>query len=291
MKRGLSMPSRAVLGLSLALVSTAFAAPDSDQPTPQRALCGLLKGCGLTYQSPACTEALSEPVPSVSYDSLWCGWVRGFERRGIVPDHKTTYEMYRYMGTKYHVTYVVRDTLDVPFLALDHLVRNVPVTAKLINRYRGTSYSAEFPNTGDSSFFRGSNGSNLTGSATEVWKRDDHRERVYYGVGRVKILSWALKGNVIIEMKSWPSPVAAGKSVYVLRFTMFPMNGFINSIMNLGLFRSVALGKIEDILQDIRLASAAYARGDKVVKDEVLSPAEQASLQRFETLYREGAAR
>lgn len=264
------------------------AKPDPDQPSPQRAVCALLKGCNLAYETSTCTEALSETPKGMTYDSAWCGWVRGFEKRGIVPEGRIPYEMYRYMGSKYHITYRVADTISIPFAALDHLFQNVPMTAKLINQYRASSYSAEYPKPTDSSTFTASNGSNLTGQAWQVWIRDDHRERIYYGVGRAKILSWALKGNVIIEMKAWPSATDPRRSVYSLRFTMFPVSGLINSIMNMGIFRSVALGKIEDILTDIRLASEAYAAKEAPKAKVVYTPLEAKALERFEALYREG---
>lgn len=279
---------RRPLAFLLAAALSIQAAPDADQPSPQRAMCGLLKACSLAYQSPTCTEALSEPVKSVVFDSAYCGWVRGFERRGIVPDGKIGYEMYRFMGSKYRVTYMVADTVPVPFEALDHLISNIPMTAKLINQYRGTEYSAEYPILSDSNNFRGSNGGNLTGNATQMYVREDHRERIYYGVGRVKLLSWSLRGNVIIELKAWPDATDPRRSSYRLRCTMFPVNGFINSILNMGMFRSVALGKIEDILADIRLASEAYAKGEKPRKDVVFTPLEQRALERFQQLYRDG---
>ena len=198
--------------------------------------------------------------------------------------------MYRYMGTKYRVTYMVADTVPVPFDALDHLISNIPMTAKLINQYRETNYSAEYPVPSDSLFFRGSNGGNLTGQATQVYARDDHRERIYYGIGRVKILSWSMKGNVIIELKAWPDASDPRRSCYRMRCTMFPVSGLINSIMNMGVFRSVALGKIEDILMDIQLASQAYAAGAPPKKDVVYSPLEQRALDRFQQLYKAGMA-
>lgn len=279
-----------LLAIPLIVAVRVQAKPDPDQPTPQRAMCALLKACQLSYQASTCTEALSEPVKSVTYDSSYCGWVRGFERRGIVPDGKLTYEVYRYMGTKYRVHYAVADTLDVPFQALDHLIENIPVTAKLINQFRGTAYTAEYPNPADSSFFKGSNGGNLTGQATLVWARPDHRERIFYGVGRVKVLSWAMRGNVIIEMKAWPHPGDPRRSIYTLRFTMFPVSGFINSVMNLGVFRSVALGRIQDILTDIRMASEAYATKQSPRTKVVYTPAELRALAEFERLYLEGRA-
>jgi len=269
--------------------SPAAAKPDPDQPSPQRAVCALLKGCSLAYETSTCTEALSETPKGMTYDSAWCGWVRGFEKRGIVPEGRIPYEMYRYMGSKYHITYRAADTISIPYAALDHLFQNVPMTAKLINQYRASNYSADYPKPADSTMFNASNGSNLTGQAWQVWIRDDHRERIYYGIGRAKILSWALKGNVIIEMKAWPSATDPRRSVYSLRFTMFPVSGLINSIMNMGIFRSVALGKIEDILTDIRLASEAYAAKEAPKANVVYTPLEAKALERFEQLYREGS--
>ena len=281
---------RRVLTFVLAVAFVASAAPDADQPSPQRAMCALLKGCGLSYQSPTCTEALSDPPKSVTYDSAYCGWVRSLEKRGVVPDNKVTYEMYRWMGTKYRVTYMVADTVPVPFDALDHLIQNIPMTAKLINQYRGTDYSAEYPNPSDSLMFRGTNGGNLTGQATQVYAREDHRDRIYYGIGRVKILSWGMKGNVIIELKAWPDASDPRRSSYRMRCTMFPVNGLINSIMNMGVFRSVALGKIEDMLGDIQQAAQDYAAGKPPKKNVVYTPLEQRALDRFQQLYKAGIA-
>ncbi len=287
-------PRRFLSGLAAAALvvllghGLATAKPDPDQPSPQRAVCALLKGCNLAYETSTCTEALSETPKGMTYDSAWCGWVRSFEKRGIVPEGRVPYEMYRYMGSKYHITYRVADTISIPFAALDHLFQNVPMTAKLINQYRASNYSAEYPKPTDSTMFKASNGTNLTGQAWQVWIRDDHRERIYYGIGRAKILSWALKGNVIIEMKAWPSATDPRRSVYSLRFTMFPVSGLINSIMNMGIFRSVALGKIEDILTDIRLASEAYAAKEAPKAKVVFTPLETKALERFEVLYREG---
>jgi len=251
-------------------------------------MCSLLKACQLGYQTSTCTEALSEPVKGSSFDSSYCGWVRGLEKRGIVPDGKITYEMYRYMGTKYHVTYAIADTIPVPLDALNLLLANIPTTAKLINQYRGTSYSAEYPNSPDSLYFKGSNGGNLTGEAWQVWKREDSRERIYYGLGRVKILSWAMRGNVIIELKAWPDAADPRRSLYTMRCTMFPVSGFINSIMNLGIFRSVALGKIEDMLADIRMASEAYSQKKPPVKAIEFTGAERKVLAQFEQIYQDG---
>jgi len=277
----------------LALVVCAqgiFAKPDPDQPTPQRAYCNLMRTCKLQDPTASCTEATSAPVPGVELDQTYCSWVRGFARRGIHPVTPDAMEMYRYMGSKYHVMYVVADTVPVPMAALDYLMSNVPLAAKLINSYRGTKYAAEYPIPRDSLYFKGSNGRNLSGLARQLWIRDDHRERVYWGQGKVTVLRWKLIGNVVIEYRAWPSAAGSAQTCYSLRFTMFPANAFVNSIMNMGLFKSVAIGKIQEILNDVMQASEAYATGAPPTIPTSYTASEQKALAEFERLFKAGRA-
>ena len=275
-----------VLLASAALLPPAWGAPDPDQPSPQRAYCRLIKQCQIPDKTMACTEALSAPISGVDHDQLYCGWVRGFARRGIFPATQESREMWQFMGSKYHVMYVVADTVPMPAPALDLLMRNIPLAAKLINSYRGTAYSAEYPIANDSLFFHGSNGRSLQGQARQLWIREDHRERVYWGQGRVHVLQWSLVGNVIIEFRSWPPANSPSRTCYSIRFTMFPANSMINAVMNMGMFRSVAIGKIQEILGDILQASQAYAAGKPPSAPVKYTPAETQILHEFEGLYK-----
>jgi hypothetical protein len=273
--------------------SVASGSADPDKPSPQRAYCRLVKDCQVEDRTGTCTEALSDPIPGIEHDQLYCGWVRGFARRGIYPgETQESRQMWQFMGAKYHVMYLVADTLPMAMPALDFLMADVPLAAKLINSYQGSAYTAEYPNPADSLFFVGSNGKSLNGQARQLWIRDDHRERVYWGQGRVQILKWKLVGNVVIEFRCWPAPPGpVERTCYSIRFTMFPANSFINAIMNMGMFRSVAIGKIQKILDDILGATQAYAAGKPPQKAVVYTPAEKNALQRFESLYRQGASR
>lgn len=284
------LPRSVHLALSaLALLAAgAWAKPDPDQPSPQRAYCNLVRTCKLQDPTASCTEATSAPVPGVELNPSYCSWVRGFARRGILPVTPDAMEMYRYMGSKYHVMYVVADTVSVPMPALDHLMSNVPLAAKLINSYRGTTYTAEFPFPQDSAYFKGSNGRNLSGVARQLWTRDDRRERVYWGQGKVAVLRWKLIGNVVIEFRAWPPTPGSARTCYSLRFTMFPANAFVNRIMNMGLFKSVAIGKIQEILNDVMQASEAYATGTPPANPATYTPGEQKALAEFERLFKAG---
>jgi hypothetical protein len=282
-------PFRTLMGLLAAaalLPPTVWGSPDPDQPTPQRAYCRLIKQCQVPDKTMACTEALSAPIGGVDHDQLYCGWVRGFARRGIFPTTQESREMWQFMGSKYHVMYVVADTVPMPAPALDLLMRNIPLAAKLINSYRGTAYSAEYPIANDSLFFHGNNGKSLQGQARQLWLREDHRERVYWGQGRVHVLQWSLVGNVIIEFRSWPPANSPSRTCYSIRFTMFPANSMINAVMNMGMFRSVAIGKIQEILGDILQASQAYAAGKPPSAPVKYTPAETLILHEFEGLYK-----
>ncbi|MBK9579595.1 MAG: hypothetical protein IPK50_15850 [Fibrobacterota bacterium] len=269
----------------LAINASVIAAPDADQPGRQRAYCNLVKTCQVADRTGACTEQLSAPVAGVELDQAYCGWVRSFDRKGVLPTlHPDATEMWQYMGTKFHVMYVVADTVPMNPQALDLMMRNIPVAAKLVNAYRGTEYTAEFPVVEDSSFFKGTNGKSLRGRARQLWEREDHRERIYYGQGRVQILSWKLTGNLVIEFRSWPLAGTPGKTCYSARFTMFPSNSLINSVMNMGMFRSVAVGKIQEVLDDVMKASQDYASGQLATGKVEFSPEEKQVLDRFENL-------
>ncbi len=275
------------LFLLLCLALAPRAAEDAaKQLEKRRTLCNALKVCRIPGEGARCTEAESAPLEDVDLDENYCAWVRGFARKGILPGTAATNELYRRMGNQYHIMYVMHDTIPVPAKALDLLVGNIPLTCKLINSYQKTEYAASYPHFGDSSVFTATNGKNLTGTAKQVWAGSGGMERVYYGDGKVSILTWKMRGDVIVELRYWPR--GAKSCNYSARFTMFPVNSFINSVMNMGLFRSTAIDKIGEVLSDISRAANAYAAGKTPKKPQEYTPAELESLKRFEALFKAG---
>jgi len=275
------------LFLLLCLTLVPRAAEDAaKQLEKRRTLCNALKVCKIPGEGAHCTAAESAPLEDVDLDENYCSWVRGFARKGILPGTAATNELYRRMGSQYHIMYVMHDTVPVPAKALDLLVGNEPLTCKLINSYQKTEYSANYPYPGDTSVFTGTNGRNLTGTAKQVWAGSGGMERVFYGDGKVSILTWKMRGDVIVELRYWPRGEKSCN--YSARFTMFPVNSFINSVMNMGMFRSTAIDKIGEVLSDISRAANAYAAGKTPKKPQEYTPAELDALKRFEALFKAG---
>lgn len=281
--RGLALVVLLALGAQAA-DDAATAAQKAAQK--RRTLCNALRTCRVPAEGARCTEAESAPIEGTELDENYCSWVRTFAKKGILPGTSATNELYRRMGSQYHIMYVMHDTVPIPAKALDFLVGNVPLTCKLINSYQKTEYSASFPYAGDSSVFTGTNGRNLTGTAKQVWAGSNGMERVFYGDGKVSILSWKMRGDVIVELRFWPRN--ANSSNYSARFTMFPVNSFINSVMNMGIFKGTAIDKIQEVLTDISRAANSYAQGKPPKKPQDYTPEELAALKRFEALFKAG---
>jgi len=276
------------LTLALLLALGAQAADDAAAKAleKRRTLCNLLHSCRIPAEAARCTEAESAPIDGTELDENYCSWVRTFAKKGILPGNAVNNELYRRMGSPFHIMYVMHDTIPVPVKALDHLVANIPLTCKLINSYQKTSYAANYPYGADSTFFSATNGKNLTGTAKQVWAGSGGMERVYYGDGKVSILTWKMRGDVIVELRYWPR--SATSCNYSARFTMFPVNGFINSVMSMGLFKNTAIDKIQEVLTDISRSANSYAKGKPAKVPQQYSPAELESLKRFDALFKSG---
>jgi hypothetical protein len=62
---------------------------------------------------------------------------------------------------------------------------------------------------------------------------------------------WTLKGPALMDFSYYPDPSHPRILKYRMNLLVFPGNGVINGIMNLGLFRKVVLSKVKEVLTDI----------------------------------------
>lgn len=237
------------------------APPDQGKPkaleiTPAlRDYCKLLYACGLKMPPGACPapHALGPPAP-FGPSSERCVEARELESRGLRADHpEYGFRLYRFLGFEYRVVYAIPDTLPISRARLEYLLGDIPLAARLVAHYRNTPYEAQYTNP-QRTHFKGSKGPRLRGEARLISGSFSEGRLIYIGSGVAEVAFWTLVGPAMMDFRYREVP-AAGKSgekvAYDLKVVVFPGNGVINSIMNMGLFRNVVTGKVQDVLKDI----------------------------------------
>ena len=70
---------------------------------------------------------------------------------------------------------------------------------------------------------------------------------------------------------------------YAMKLLVFPGNGFINTIMNLGLFRRVVIGKVREVLKDITETARRLSQtgGKDLLLDAQWTPEEKKKIEAF----------
>jgi hypothetical protein len=212
--------------------------------------CRLLYGCNLKVPQGACPSPEVVGKGSIKYDNERCSEAREFSRRGIGPDHPNWgYRLYRFLGYEYRVEYEINDTLPISRARLEYLISDVPLAAKLISHYQKNPYTAEYIDNART-HFKGTNGKRMRGQAQMISGGYSEMQLFYLGSGTVEWGPWTLYGPAMLDFKYWEIP--GGKKVgYKIKVLVFPGNGMVNTIMNLGLFRNLVTGKIEGVLTDI----------------------------------------
>jgi len=244
------------------LFSTIYAA-DAAPSLGHLAMCSGVKQC-LNYDFPQCSAADKKPNPNIKYDAAFCAPYIELQQRGLQRTDARAYDLYRYMGRQYRVTYKLNGTLPVSKEMMIYLFDNMEFTAQLVNAYRKTKYTITY-NTVNKKNFSGDNGDNLSGRF--VWLLSDSAgvnpgmHHVFFGWGKTKILAWNLHGTAtaILDMK------ATGKDsvAYEFRAIVSPSGAILNSIMNLGVFNNVVKGKIKEIIDNIEKAADEFAKGNR----------------------------
>jgi hypothetical protein len=243
------------------LFSTLYAA---DAPSlGHLAMCSGVKQC-LNYDLAHCSAADKKPNPDIKYNAEFCAPYRELKQRGLQENDPRAYDLYRYMGRQYRVTYKVNGKLPVSKEMMTYLFDNMEFTAQLVNAYRKTKYTITY-DTPDKKRFSGDNGDNLSGRF--VWLLSDSAgvnpgmHHVFFGWGKTKILAWSLHGTAtaILDMKE----IGKDSVAYEFRAIVSPSGAVLNSIMNLGVFSNVVKGKIKEIIDNIEKAASEFSKGNR----------------------------
>jgi len=213
--------------------------------------CRLLYGCNLKVPEGAC------PIPAVlgtapyAFDNERCSEAREFSRRGVGPDHPLWgFRLYRVLGFEYRVTDEVSDIIPIPRERLEYLISDVPFAARLVTYYQKEPYTAEYVDLART-HFKGTNGKHLRGEAKIITGSYEEKHLYYMGSGVAEWGFWTLVGPAMMDFQYWEVPGREKKVGYKLKILVFPGNGVINSIMNLGVFRGLVKSKITGVLGDI----------------------------------------
>jgi hypothetical protein len=217
----------------------------------QRDFCNLVLGCGLPMPKGYCPDPKYLPKPRFAYDSARCSEARLLNSRDVPPSHPLYgYNLYRFLGMEYRTLYDIRDEIRISEQRLAYLLADLPLAARLVSRFRDEPYTVEYVDAGHR-HFKGTKGKRLRGDATLISGSIGERRMFYFGYGIATIAWWTLKGPALLDFSYQADPAKPGRLDYRLKLLVFPGNGVINGIMNLGLFRKVVLSKVKEVLADI----------------------------------------
>ena len=250
------MMRRSGLALALALFAgSVSAAEKAEKPDPIRTrYCGLMRGCGLDAPEGWCTEEASRGIPGLRYDEARCKEARDLSARGVRNDDLPGYRLYAFLGHRYRVEYAVKGEVAVSAARLGYLMSELPLAARLLTELQGTSYTAEYLDESRRRF-RGSKGSKLAGQADLVSGSPQEGVVWYFGDGTSKVGPWKLRGRSLMRFAFTPAGADGRGIAYDVRIVTTPSSGFLNAVMNMGLFKSIVNGEIREMVEDVTEAS------------------------------------
>jgi hypothetical protein len=216
--------------------------------------CGLLRGCGLAAPEGWCSEEAAGGIKGLRYDDTRCRDARDLHARGVRNDDLPGYRLYAFLGHRYRVEYAVSGEVAVSAARLTYLMSELPLAARLLTRFQGTRYTAEYLDPGHRRF-RGSKGSKLSGEADLVSGSPQEGTVWYFGEGTSKVGPWRLRGRSLMRFELAPAGADGRKVAYQVRIVTTPTNAVLNALMNLGLFKSIVNGEIREMVEDVTEAS------------------------------------
>lgn len=250
----------------------------------QRDFCNMVRGCALPMPQGYCPDPRLVPKPDFVYDSARCAEARLLNGRGVTPGHPLYgYKLYRFLGMEYRTLYTIEDALPISEQRLAYLLADLPLAARLVSRFRNEEYTAEYVDA-ERRHFKGTKGKRLRGDATLISGSSGEKRLFYFGSGTTTVAWWTLKGPALMDF-SYSADAADPKLLrYRMKLLVFPGNGVINGIMNLGLFRKVVLSKVKEVLKDITETAkllAAPGAAEKIQSAADWSPEEKKKIADF----------
>ena len=248
--------------------------PSGPSEASKREYCSILTKCGLSAPQPFCSPALSSGVPDVVYDDTRCAQPRRLFARGVRPEGDLGFRLYRFLGRRYRVVYPIEGRLELSAARMERLLADLPLAGRLLSHLLDVPYEAAYLDP-DHVRFRGKRGDGLRGEAEIVAGGPRERSLAYFGHGRSQVGPWTMRGLGLVFVDY--GPAAGGRGLqYHLQVVATPTNAFYNFLMNRGLFKSVLVGKVEEILNDIAAASRKLdQQGPALAAQPVWTPVER----------------
>jgi hypothetical protein len=223
----------------------------------QKDYCQFLWHCGLPKPNNYCPDSAALGKPNFIYDSARCSEGRELTKRGIGPDNALVgYKLYRFLGMEYRTVYVIDDFIAVSIPKLEYLLNDLPFAARIVSHYQPEVYTAEYVDA-EHKYFKGKKGKRLSGEARLISGSFWERRLFYLGQGKAEIAWWKLVGPALMDFTYNMDPKGLH---YRMKILVFPGNGMINGIMNLGLFKKIVNGKIHDVLTDLTETARKLAK-------------------------------
>jgi hypothetical protein len=182
---------------------------------------------------------------------------------GLASDDRNAFPVYRFLGKRYRITYVVSGQLPLSPARLAFLMDDLPLAARLLTYFRKKGYTAEYTDA-ERRRFKGSREGSLSGEAGRVAGRTSSGRVVYFGYGRSQIGPWKLGGLSLARFDFAPAATGAGLT-YTFRVIATPDSAFANRVMGLGLFRKLVQRRIREVVQDIDASTRDLEAGGAAV--------------------------
>jgi hypothetical protein len=167
-----------LIGLAWVLPAVAAAGADAEISPVLREYCSLLVGCSLTPVSGMCPAPASGGVEGIVYDKERCAEARELAAQGVSPQEPENIALYRFLGKRYRVHYLVEGQLPMSPERLAFLLDDLPLAAKLLTRLGKNAYTVEYQDEAHRRF-RGAKAGTLSREATRVAGAPQDRWVVY----------------------------------------------------------------------------------------------------------------